>query len=83
MSLSRHGQAGLGALDFRASRAMATSDELGNYRIVHFATHGLLNSEHPEFGTCAVLVDEQGARRKDSSGFTKSTICGCRRNWWF
>ena len=58
--------AGLGALDFRASRAMATSDELGNYRIVHFATHGLLNSEHPELsGLVLSLVDEQGtpARR--------------------
>jgi len=52
---------GLAALDFRANRATATSDELSNYRIVHFATHGLLNSEHPELSGLALsLVDEQG-----------------------
>jgi CHAT domain-containing protein len=52
---------GLGALDFRANRATATSDELSRYRIVHFATHGLLNSEHPELsGIVLSLVDERG-----------------------
>jgi CHAT domain-containing protein/tetratricopeptide (TPR) repeat protein len=51
---------GYAALDFRANRATATSDELSNYRIVHFATHGLLNSEHPELsGLVLSLVDEQ------------------------
>ncbi len=49
------------ALDFEASRAMATSTELGQYRIVHFATHGLLHSQHPELsGVVLSLVDEQG-----------------------
>jgi CHAT domain-containing protein/tetratricopeptide (TPR) repeat protein len=52
---------GMAALDFRANRATATSSELGQYRIVHFATHGLLNSEHPELsGLVLSLVDEQG-----------------------
>ena len=52
---------GFGALDFRANRATATGDELGRYRIVHFATHGLLNSEHPELsGVVLSLVDERG-----------------------
>jgi CHAT domain-containing protein len=52
---------GIAALDFRANRAMATGGELGYYRIVHFATHGLLNSEHPELsGLVLSLVDEQG-----------------------
>jgi CHAT domain-containing protein len=51
----------LEALDFRANRTTSTSDELGQYRIVHFATHGLLNSEHPELsGLVLSLVDEQG-----------------------
>ena len=59
--LSRHEHGGFEALDFRANRATATSDELSNYRIVHFATHGLLNSEHPELsGLVLSLVDEQG-----------------------
>ena len=52
---------GLVALDFEASRATATSTDLSQYRFVHFATHGLLNSEHPELsGVVLSLVDEQG-----------------------
>jgi CHAT domain-containing protein len=51
----------LKALSFRASRATATSSDLGKHRIVHFATHGFLNSEHPELsGLVFSLVDEQG-----------------------
>jgi CHAT domain-containing protein len=51
----------LKALDFEASRATALSDELGHYRVVHFATHGLLNSLHPELsGLVLSLVDEKG-----------------------
>jgi CHAT domain-containing protein/Tfp pilus assembly protein PilF len=53
--------AGLKALDFQADRAMATSGELSRYRVVHFATHGLLNSQHPELSGLALsLVDERG-----------------------
>ena len=53
---------GLEALDFNASRATATSSELGQYRMIHFATHGLLDSEHPELsGLVLSLVDEHGA----------------------
>ena len=52
---------GFGALDFRANRATVTGDELSRYRIVHFATHGLLNSEHPQLsGVVLSLVDERG-----------------------
>ncbi len=48
-------------LDFQASKAAATSSELGAYRIVHFATHGLLNNRHPELsGLVLSLVDEKG-----------------------
>jgi CHAT domain-containing protein len=36
------------ALGFQASRAMATSPELGKYRVVHFATHALLDEKNPE-----------------------------------
>lgn len=51
----------LKALDFNASRATALGDDLGQYRIVHFATHGLLNSLHPELsGLVLSLVDEKG-----------------------
>jgi CHAT domain-containing protein/Tfp pilus assembly protein PilF len=54
------GQA-LEALDFRASRATALGADLANYRVVHLATHALLNSKHPELsGLVFSLVDEQG-----------------------
>lgn len=53
---------GMKALDFGASRATATGPELPHYRIVHFATHGLLNSRHPELsGLVLSLVDERGS----------------------
>lgn len=55
------------ALDFRASRANATRQNLANYRIVHFATHALINNRHPELsGLVLSLVDEQG---KSQNGF--------------
>jgi CHAT domain-containing protein len=51
----------LKATDFAASRATATSPELGGYRIVHFATHGLVNNHNPELsGIVLSLVDEAG-----------------------
>jgi CHAT domain-containing protein len=51
----------LEATDFRANRSTATSPDLANYRIIHFATHGLLNSQHPELsGLVFSLVDKNG-----------------------
>lgn len=59
------------ALDFDASRATATSESLGHYRFLHFATHGLLNNEHPELsGVVLSLVDRQG-RAQD--GFLRAS----------
>ncbi|MEP6517992.1 CHAT domain-containing protein [Microcoleus vaginatus] len=49
------------SLDFAASRAAATSQNLSQYKIVHFATHGLANSTNPELsGIILSLVDEKG-----------------------
>ncbi len=49
------------AVDFDANHATATSAELSQYRIVHFATHGLVNSRHPELsGIVLSLVDQKG-----------------------
>jgi CHAT domain-containing protein/Flp pilus assembly protein TadD len=57
------------AFDFAASFATATSPQLSQYRIVHFATHGLLDSVHPELsGVVLSLVDEQG---KPQNGFLR------------
>lgn len=54
------------ALDFEASRDLIESQELKRYRILHFATHGLLNSKHPELsGLVLSLVDAQGNPRDD------------------
>ncbi|HSE19658.1 MAG TPA: CHAT domain-containing tetratricopeptide repeat protein [Pyrinomonadaceae bacterium] len=51
----------LEAVDFAANRKLATSPELGQYRVVHFATHGLINNSHPELsGIVLSLVDEKG-----------------------
>jgi tetratricopeptide (TPR) repeat protein len=58
------------ALDFRASRATATGPELSQYRIVHFATHGLLNSENPELSGILLSRFDEAGRPQD--GFLAS-----------
>ena len=51
----------LTAVDFSASRKMAVNPILGQYRVVHFATHGFLDSKHPELsGLVLSLVNKQG-----------------------
>jgi CHAT domain-containing protein/Tfp pilus assembly protein PilF len=51
----------LEALDFSADRRLAMSGKLGEYRILHFATHGLLNNKIPALsGLVFSLVDEKG-----------------------
>ena len=60
---------GMKAVSFDASRTTAMSDKLGQFRIVHFATHGFLNSEHPELsGLVFSMLDEQG---KPQDGFLR------------
>jgi CHAT domain-containing protein/Tfp pilus assembly protein PilF len=60
---------GMLAVDFDASRAVATSPPLAKYRIVHFATHGIFNNKHPELsGLVLSLVNKQG---KPQDGFLK------------
>ena len=51
----------LKAIDFKASRETVKSGELNRYRIIHFATHGLLNSRNPELsGVILSLVNQEG-----------------------
>ena len=51
------------ALDFKASLQTLRTTDLSKYRYIHFATHGLLNSEHPELsGIVLSLVNEKGQR---------------------
>jgi CHAT domain-containing protein len=60
--VARVGEPGsLKALDFAASRETVFGSKLGQYRIIHFATHGLLNSQHPALsGIVLSLYDEEG-----------------------
>jgi CHAT domain-containing protein len=57
------------AVDFAANRSTATDARLSDYQIVHFATHGLINNQHPDLsGVVLSLVDEQG---RPQNGFLR------------
>jgi CHAT domain-containing protein/Tfp pilus assembly protein PilF len=54
--------AGMIAKGFDATRETAMSSLVGEFKIVHFATHGFLNSEHPEFsGLVFTMVNQDGS----------------------
>jgi CHAT domain-containing protein len=58
------------AMDFQASRATVLDLALGQYRYVHFATHGFLDSERPGLSALVLsMVDEQG---KPQDGFLRA-----------
>ncbi len=60
----------LKALDFKANRTTALAAELGQYAYVHFATHGLVDSERPGLSALVLsLVDENG---KPQDGFLRA-----------
>lgn len=62
MSLAPSGQ-GMMVKGFEASRETAMSPRLGQYQIIHFATHGIVNSEHPELsGIVLSLVNKEGGQ---------------------
>lgn len=64
------GGANLRAVDFRANRSIATSGELSNYRYVHFATHGYLDTTRAGLSAIVLsLVDETG---KPQDGFLRT-----------
>lgn len=49
---------------FDANHNAALSSELSHYRIIHFATHGIIDPEHPELsGIILSLVDQHGNRQ--------------------
>jgi CHAT domain-containing protein len=63
-------QSSFSALDFQASRATVLSGELSQYRYVHFATHGLLDSERPGLSSLVLsMVDAEG---KAQDGFLRA-----------
>ena len=55
------------AFDFAASRSFFDRPDLDQFRLLHIATHGFVNSEHPELsGLIFSMVDQQG---NDQNGF--------------
>lgn len=51
-------------LDFQANRQFVLSSEIGDYRYLHFATHGFIDAEMPEMsGIVLSLFDETGAEQ--------------------
>lgn len=52
------------AVDFKASRAAVLGGALSGYRMVHLATHGVLDGERPALSSLILsLVDERGRRQ--------------------
>lgn len=51
------------ATGFDANREIVTNKAIGEYQIVHFATHGFFNSDHPEFsGILLSMVKPDGSK---------------------
>ena len=49
------------ALGFDATRSVAIGGDLASYQMIHFATHGLIDSRRPELSSLVLsLVDERG-----------------------
>jgi CHAT domain-containing protein/tetratricopeptide (TPR) repeat protein len=54
---------------FQANKSAAMSGALGQHKILHFATHGLINNEHPQLsGIVLSLIDQRGSAQ---SGFLR------------
>lgn len=52
------------ALGFAASLNAVTNEDLRAYRYIHFATHGIVDAEHPALSALALSqFDEQGRRQ--------------------
>jgi CHAT domain-containing protein/Flp pilus assembly protein TadD len=63
------GTSSLKALDFQASRDVALSGKLGDYRYLHFATHGYLDVEHPDLS--ALLLAQYDPKGAPLDGFLR------------
>jgi CHAT domain-containing protein len=58
------------AIDFQANRSTVLNGDLSQYRYVHFATHGLLDSERPGLSSLVLsMVDEKG---QPQNGFLRA-----------
>jgi CHAT domain-containing protein/Tfp pilus assembly protein PilF len=59
----------LKAIGFKASRAEALSGALGQYRYLHFATHGYLDTERPELS--ALVLSQLDPEGRPVDGFLR------------
>ncbi len=55
------------ATGFEASRATALSPDLSQYRIIHFATHGILDNERPELSRIILSLFDREGREQNGS----------------
>jgi CHAT domain-containing protein len=71
--------AGILATGFEANRSRLASDESRTYQILHFATHGVVDSQHPELsGIVLSLVNRKG---EPDAGFLQlHDICDLKLN---
>jgi CHAT domain-containing protein len=53
------------AVDFKASRETVAATDLSKYQMIHFATHGLLNSKHPELSGIVLSLVGSGGQRQN------------------
>jgi CHAT domain-containing protein/tetratricopeptide (TPR) repeat protein len=63
------GEGTLKMLDFDASRDAVMKADLGQYRIVHFATHSVLNNLHPDLS--GVVLSLVGRSGRSQNGFLR------------
>ena len=55
----------LRAVGFEATRQRVMAGELSGFRVVHFATHGMMNNEHPELSGIVLSLFDQNGRAQD------------------
>jgi CHAT domain-containing protein/tetratricopeptide (TPR) repeat protein len=63
-------EAQMHVFDFAASRPAALDPKLGDYRFVHFATHGLLDSQRPELS--GLMLSQFDAQGTPQDGFLRA-----------
>jgi CHAT domain-containing protein len=68
LALAKPGEA-VAFLDFNANKAAAEDPQLANYRVVHFATHGLIDTEHPQLS--GLVLSQYNERGQPVDGFLR------------
>jgi CHAT domain-containing protein len=59
-------------LDFDANRDRATNPEMGNYRYVHFASHGYINTEQPQLSAIILSLVDKDGKPQPQGGFLRT-----------